>query len=131
MNTVLRSATLLAVGHLAVAWNEEMVFRGYGFETVREALGQGKAVALLIPGFALYHGLDPQQLPGMLAGGTTPTRCGCQSATIGPGMCSKLPSLASPTPHHPSGPSASMAPSAGWASQGSPSSGCSARWFIL
>jgi membrane protease YdiL (CAAX protease family) len=59
------------VGHLAVAWNEEMVFRGYSFETVREALGQGKAVAVLIPGFALYHGLDPQQVLGMLAGGAT------------------------------------------------------------
>ena len=65
------SAAFLGVGHLAVSWNEEMVFRGYGFETVREALGQGKAVAFLIPGFALYHGLDPQQLLGMLAGGTT------------------------------------------------------------
>jgi membrane protease YdiL (CAAX protease family) len=48
-----------------------MVFRGYGFETVREALGQSKAVAVLIPGFALYHGLDPRQILGMLAGGTT------------------------------------------------------------
>jgi uncharacterized protein len=48
-----------------------MVFRGYGFETVRAALGQANAVAVLIPGFALYHGLDPQQLLGMLAGGTT------------------------------------------------------------
>ena len=38
---------------------------------MREALGQGKAVAVLIPGFALYHGLDPQQIVGMLAGGTT------------------------------------------------------------
>ena len=71
ISEVLRSATLLGVGHLAVAWNEETVFRGYGFETVREALGQGKAVAVLILGFALYHGLDPQQLIGMLAGGAT------------------------------------------------------------
>jgi hypothetical protein len=38
--------------------------------TVRDALGHGKAMAVLIPGFALYHGLDPQQLLGMLAGGT-------------------------------------------------------------
>jgi uncharacterized protein len=68
---VLRSVALLGVGHLAVAWNEEIVFRGYGFETMREALGQGKAVAVLIPGFALYHGLETQQLLGMLAGGTT------------------------------------------------------------
>jgi uncharacterized protein len=71
MNEVLHSSALLGVGHLAVAWNEEMVFRGYGFETVCEALGQGKALAVLIPGFALYHGLDPQQLLGMLAGGAT------------------------------------------------------------
>jgi membrane protease YdiL (CAAX protease family) len=48
-----------------------MVFRGYGFETVHEALGQGKTVAALVPGFALYHGLDPRQVLGMLAGGTT------------------------------------------------------------
>jgi membrane protease YdiL (CAAX protease family) len=71
MKEVLRSAALLGGGHLAVAWNEEMVFRGYGFETVRAALGQGKAVAVLIPGFALYHGLDPRRVLGMLAGGAT------------------------------------------------------------
>ena len=71
MADVVRSVALLGAGHLAVAWNEEMVFRGYGFETVRQALGQGKALAVLIPGFALYHGLDPQQIVGMLAGGTT------------------------------------------------------------
>jgi hypothetical protein len=57
IHAVLRSAARLSVGHLAVAWNEEMVFRGYGFETVRAALGQGKAVAVLIPGFALYPAL--------------------------------------------------------------------------
>jgi hypothetical protein len=71
MNAVLRSVARQGVSHLAVSWNEAMVFRGYGFETVRAALGQGKAVALLIPGFALYHGLEMQQLLGMLAGGTT------------------------------------------------------------
>ena len=60
MNAVLRSVARLTVGHLAVAWNGEMVFRGYGFETVREALGLETAVAVLIPGFALCHGLDPQ-----------------------------------------------------------------------
>jgi membrane protease YdiL (CAAX protease family) len=47
-----------------------MVFRGYGFETVREALGQPAAIGVLIPAFALYHGLDPQQVLGMAAGGT-------------------------------------------------------------
>jgi membrane protease YdiL (CAAX protease family) len=71
MSEVLRSVARLGIGQLAVAWNEEMVFRGYGFETVSEALGQGKAVAMLMPGFALYHGLDPRQILGTLAGGTT------------------------------------------------------------
>jgi hypothetical protein len=71
IDEVLRSAARLSVGHLAVAWNEAMVFRGDGFETVREALGQGKAVTLLIPGFALYHGLALQQVLGILAGGPT------------------------------------------------------------
>ncbi len=42
MNAVLRSVAYQGVGHLAVSWNEEMVFRGYGFETVRAALGQAK-----------------------------------------------------------------------------------------
>jgi len=57
MSQVLRSVAL--PGHLAVAWNEEMVFLDYGCEAVREALGQGKAVAVLIPGFALYDSRDP------------------------------------------------------------------------
>lgn len=70
MGDLSRSFMLLGVGHLAVAWNEEMVFRGYGFETAREALGQGAAVGVLIPAFALYHGTDPQQMLGMAAGGT-------------------------------------------------------------
>ena len=71
MNEALESVTRQGVGHLAVSWNEEQAFRGYGFETVREALRQRKALAVLILGFALYHGLEMQQVLGMLAGGTT------------------------------------------------------------
>jgi len=120
MNEVVRSATLLGIGHLAVSWNEEMVFRGYGFETVREALGQGKAMAVLIPGFALYHGLDPQQVPGMLADGATlmllrlHTDALWMPAIIGPGMCSRLRSLARQTPRPPSGRWRCMVLNAGW-----------------
>lgn len=62
------SIALLGVGQLAVAWNEEMVFRGYGFETQRAAIGQG-AVGVLIPFFALYHGLDRLQVLGTATGG--------------------------------------------------------------
>jgi membrane protease YdiL (CAAX protease family) len=70
VRAVVRSLALLGVGHLAVAWNEEMLFRGYGFETLRAALGQRRAVAVLIPFFALYHGVEPQLFLGMAAGGT-------------------------------------------------------------
>jgi membrane protease YdiL (CAAX protease family) len=66
---VAQSVVLLSVGHLAVAWNEEMIFRGYGFDTFQVAIGQRAASMVLIPLFALYHGLDPQQLLGMTAAG--------------------------------------------------------------
>lgn len=68
MGTVSQSVALLGVGHLAVAWNEEMVFRGYGFETVREALGQRAAVAVMVPFFAVYH-LDYRQWLGLTVSG--------------------------------------------------------------
>ena len=50
-----QSAALLGVGHLAVAWNEEQIFRGYGFDTLRQAVGGWGAVAILAPLFALEH----------------------------------------------------------------------------
>jgi membrane protease YdiL (CAAX protease family) len=68
---VVRSMALLGLGHLAVAWNEEMVFRGYGFEVLRAAIGQGAAVGVLIPFFALYHGLEALRLLGTAAPGAT------------------------------------------------------------
>ncbi len=77
MNEVVRSAALLGVGHLAVAWNEEMVFRGYGFETVREALGQGKAVAVLIPGFGPVHMTGSSSL-WMTPVQLSPLECDCR-----------------------------------------------------
>lgn len=66
---VARSLFLMGAGHLAIAWNEEMVFRGYGFETVQTAIGRKGAIGLLIPLFAIYHGIDFQKFIGMAAGG--------------------------------------------------------------
>jgi Type II CAAX prenyl endopeptidase Rce1-like len=137
MNEVLRSVARQGVGHLAVSWNEEMVFRGYGFETVREALGQGKAVAVLIPGFALYHGLDPQQVLGMLAGGATLMLLRLHTDALWMpvgyhwawnvlqtaifGTSDSAPSVR---------PLQVQGPSAGWANRVPLSQGCLARWCI-
>lgn len=69
-SAVIRAVMLNGIGQLAVAWNEEMLFRGYGFETLRAALGAGATAGLLIPLFALYHGFRPRVLVGMSIAGT-------------------------------------------------------------
>lgn len=52
----LRTTLLIQLANVAVAWNEEMVFRGYGLETLSAAMGQPLAIAILTPLFALAHG---------------------------------------------------------------------------
>ena len=47
------------VSHLAnlcVAWNEEMLYRGYGLHSLTEAIGLPGAVVVLVPLFAWGHG---------------------------------------------------------------------------
>ena len=66
------SAALLGVGHLAVAWNEEMVFRGYGFETVRDsAWARRKRWRCSFQGLRSITAWIRSKCSGMLAGGTT------------------------------------------------------------
>jgi hypothetical protein len=67
---VVRAVMLNGIGQLAVAWNEEMLFRGYGFETLRAAVGTGTSAGLLIPLIALKHGFRPRVLVGMSIAGT-------------------------------------------------------------
>jgi membrane protease YdiL (CAAX protease family) len=67
ISEVARSIALLGIGHLAVAWNEEMVFRGYGFTTLQKAFGTGRAIGIVIPLFALLHELKGQVLIGQAA----------------------------------------------------------------
>jgi membrane protease YdiL (CAAX protease family) len=67
---VIRAVLLNGIGQLAIAWNEEMLFRGYGFETLRAAVGTGATTGLLIPLFAVYHGFRPRVLVGMSIAGT-------------------------------------------------------------
>jgi membrane protease YdiL (CAAX protease family) len=56
---------------LAAAWNEELVFRGYGLDTASAAIGRPSAVAAMTTLFAWGHGrtTHPQVLLGTAAAG--------------------------------------------------------------
>src|SRR5581483_4112662 len=62
-----RSMSLRAITHGAYAWNEELVFRGYGYELVRAALGPVAASVALTALFATYHQWRLQVLFGEAA----------------------------------------------------------------
>lgn len=64
---VLQAVAFQSLGHLAVAWNEELVFRGYGFATLREAWGEPAAIVALTLLFAAFHQLTPRVLLGQAA----------------------------------------------------------------
>jgi membrane protease YdiL (CAAX protease family) len=84
LSNVLLSAGILGLGHLAVAWNEEQVFRGYGFDTLRQSIGGWGAATFLIPLFAFGHGLtlDPIKLQGFMIVGAVLTLMRVQSGSI-------------------------------------------------
>jgi uncharacterized protein len=84
LSNVLQSAVILGVGHLAVAWNEEQVFRGYGFDTLRQAIGGWGAAGILVPLFAIGHSftLDLIKLQGFLITGAVLTLMRVQSGSI-------------------------------------------------
>lgn len=65
------SMAMATIGHLAVAWNEELVFRGYGYTTLALALPKPAADALLVALFALAHPVKPRTLVGEAALGLT------------------------------------------------------------
>lgn len=64
---VLQAVLVQTIGHLVVAWNEELVFRGYGFDTLRQAWGDAAAAGTLVLLFAAFHQLTPQVLLGQTA----------------------------------------------------------------
>lgn len=64
------SSVALTAAHAAVlVFDEEMVFRGYGFDALRDALGLAGALAVSIPLFALYHGPGWKRLVGLSIAG--------------------------------------------------------------
>jgi membrane protease YdiL (CAAX protease family) len=66
---VLASAALLTAQEGTVVFNEEQVFRGYGLDSLHEALGLPGALAVSIPLFARYHGPGLKRSLGLSAAG--------------------------------------------------------------
>ncbi len=61
------------LANLSVAWNEEMLYRGYGLHSLSKAFGLPVAVAILIPLFARSHGTGWQVFIGQSALGLATT----------------------------------------------------------
>ena len=65
------SAAMLAVSHLAIAINEELVFRGYGYTTLKLALPEPLPGTIVTALFALAHPIKLRTLVGETALGLT------------------------------------------------------------
>ena len=66
---VAQSIALLTTQHILSVWQEEMVFRGYGFDTLRQAIGLPAAIVCSSLLFAIYHGFNPRMLVSMTLAG--------------------------------------------------------------
>ncbi|MEM8533463.1 MAG: CPBP family intramembrane glutamic endopeptidase [Chloroflexota bacterium] len=82
LKSVCESVAINGLGHLAVAWNEELVFRGYGFDTLRQAWGTTSAAAFMIVLFALAHKWTWLSFVGQSALGLALTAIRLRSGTI-------------------------------------------------
>lgn len=69
-SVLLQTVASQIVKYTAAAWEEEMVFRGYGFDALRQAVGPIAATIVSSALFARYHGpLEPHDLAAMALGG--------------------------------------------------------------
>jgi hypothetical protein len=66
---VLASVALLIAQEGTTVYDEEMVFRGYGLDTLHEALGLSGALALSIALFARYYGPRAKRFLGLSIAG--------------------------------------------------------------
>lgn len=64
------AVALALVGHAAVAWNEELVYRGYLFDTLSIVVSPAGSAAFVTALFALAHPIQPQTLVGEAALGS-------------------------------------------------------------
>jgi membrane protease YdiL (CAAX protease family) len=67
--TVLAAVALKAAQEAMLVFNEEMIFRGYGLDTLRAAFSLPTALAISVPLFARYHGPGWKRFLGLSAAG--------------------------------------------------------------
>lgn len=67
--TVFAAISLKAAQEGCLVFNEEMIFRGYGLDTLEAAFGLPTALTISIPLFARYHGAGWKRLLGLSAAG--------------------------------------------------------------
>lgn len=67
--TVLAAVALKAAQEAVLVFNEEMIFRGYGLDTLRAAFSLPTALAISVPLFARYHGPGWKRFLGLSAAG--------------------------------------------------------------
>lgn len=65
------SIVMFSLGNAAIVWNEEQIFRGYGFESLAQAVGTPLAATILTILFALAHGGGTRRFMALSALGTT------------------------------------------------------------
>lgn len=102
MPVLLQTIAGLSAKYAIAAWEEEIVFRGYGFDALRQAIGPIGATVVSAVLFARYHG--PEDISTFLTltlGGVMFTLlrlklriCGYHSGFIWPGIWCRLSSLA-------------------------------------
>jgi hypothetical protein len=63
---VVQSMGLQAMTECIAAWNEEMIFRGYGLDTLQASLGHSGGIAVSALLFAFYHDISALRLLNMV-----------------------------------------------------------------
>lgn len=67
--TLLAGVAVKAAQEAVLVFNEEMIFRGYGLDTLRAAFGLPAALSLSVPLFARYHGPGWKRFLGLSTAG--------------------------------------------------------------
>lgn len=62
LQPVLSAIALTSVNNAVTVWNEETVFHGYGFDSLKKGFGLYAAIVMSTALFAIYHGLGVRRL---------------------------------------------------------------------
>jgi len=80
--TAVVETAITHLGNLCVAWNEEMLYRGYGLQSLTQAIGLPGAVAIQVPLFAWGHAPGWRTFLGQSALGLSTTALQLYSRSV-------------------------------------------------